>query len=145
MTRDWLVLSNLAATFFLTGLAWFLQVVHLPLMLDARGADFTIYAKKQRIRNTSLMAAPMLVELITAVWLAIDPPPRLARANLVVAALLVAQVWISTCAIVPLHSRLIESYDEGTIRAVIRRNWVRTIAWTSRAVLMTWLAGVLLS
>jgi hypothetical protein len=137
MKIDAVLVINLSATLFLTGLAWFLQVVHLPMLLRADKRGFALYAKTQRVRNTALMAGPMLIELITAIWLAVDTPHGLSRENLILAAALVAIIWLETFAfIVPLNSRLIQGFDEAAIRALIRRNWIRTIFWTVRSALM---------
>jgi hypothetical protein len=134
-----LVLSNLAATLFLTGVVWFLQVVQFPLLLHAGGNDFVAYVKAQRKRNTLLMALPMLVELITGVWLLVTPLPHRSVFHGVV---LLAFIWLVTLgSIVPLNSRLTRGYDESTIRVLIRDNWIRTICWTARSGLMIWITA----
>ena len=50
---------------------------------------------------------------------------------------LLAVVWISTFAVqVPLHRRLAEGYDAARHRRLVLSNWIRTLAWTARAVLV---------
>lgn len=133
------LLANLAATLFLTGLAWFLQVVHLPLMLRFDGPDFAAYAKSQRTRNTALMAPAMVTELITAAILVYDFAPVGSHRNMFHLALLVLIIWIVTFAsIIPLHSRLIRGFDAATVQTLIRRNWIRTGCWTLRATFLMW-------
>jgi hypothetical protein len=140
---DWiflscLLLTNVAATLFLTGVVWSLQMVQFPLMLSARGVDFTAYVRAQRTRNSILMALPMLVELITAIWLLTTP---ISSRHLINAMVLLAIIWIATFgAIAPLHSRIMRGYDEQAIRVLIRSNWIRTVCWTGRAGLMSWIA-----
>jgi len=132
-----LLLTSLTATLFLTGVVWFLQVVQFPLLLRVAGTDFVAYLKAQRKRNTLLMALPMLVELVTAIWLLWSPLPHRSVFHAVV---LLAFVWFMTFwSIVPLHSRLMRGYDESTIRILIRDNWIRTICWTGRAGFMIWI------
>jgi hypothetical protein len=134
-----LVLSNLAATLFLTGVVWFLQVVQFPLLLRAGGSNFVAYVKAQRKRNSLLMALPMLVELITGVWLLVTPLPHRDVFHGVV---LLGFIWLVTLgSIVPLNSRLTRGYDESTIRVLIRDNWIRTICWTGRSGLMIWITA----
>jgi hypothetical protein len=140
---DWiflsgLLLANVAATLFLTGVVWSLQMVQFPLMLSARGADFTAYVRAQRTRNSILMALPMLVEAVTGGWLLTTSIPS---RHMTDAMVLLAIIWIVTFgAIAPLHSRIVRGYDEHAIRVLIRTNWVRTVCWTGRAGLMTWSA-----
>ena len=139
MNVDVLVLSNLAATLFLVGLAWFLQTVHLPLLRRAAAIDFAGCVKAQRARNTALMALPMLIELITGIWLLATPLPH---QDVFHAFLLLAIIWIVTLAgIVPLNSHLTHAYDEGALRGLIRWNWIRTLCWTVRAAIMTWITA----
>jgi hypothetical protein len=132
-----LLLANLAATLFLTGIVWFLQVVQFPLLLRLAKADFVAYVKAQRKRNTLLMALPMLVELVTAIWLLVTPLPH---REVFHALVLLAFVWFVTFwSIVPLHSKLSRDYDESAIRILVRDNWIRTICWTGRAGFMIWM------
>ena len=35
-----------------------------------------------------------------------------------------------------LHTRLMDGYDAETIRRLIRTNWLRTLAWTLRGLLV---------
>lgn len=132
MSADALLLANLTSTLFLTGVAWVLQVVHFPLLRIDRAAS-------SRARNTALMSGPMLIELLTSVWLLIALP---AGRGLVFAAVLVAVIWITTFArIVPLHARLIRGRDQSTIGALLRWNWIRTAGWTVRSVIIIWIVA----
>jgi hypothetical protein len=132
-----LLLSNLAATLFLTGLVWELQAVQFPLMLHAGRLDFPNYVKHQRTRNSLLMAPAMLIELITGGLLLADP--HLPHRDVFHAALLIVVIWIVTFAsIVPIHSKLVRGYDESLIRKLIRRNWIRTVCWTLRSAILLW-------
>ena len=129
--------ANLAATLFLTGLVWELQVVQFPLMLRAGGLDFPSYVKHQRSRNTLLMAPAMLIELITGLWLLADP--HLPHRDVLHAALLIGIIWVVTFAsIVPLHSKLIRGYDQSAVSPLIRHNWIRTVCWTLRSAILLW-------
>src|ERR1700683_5031384 len=95
MSSNAVVLITLAATLFLTGLSWFLQIVHLPLLSSV---DLAF----SRRRNTLLMAGPMLIELITAILLW----------TYGVALLLVVIIWLITfLRHIPLYRQLIRVYD----------------------------------
>lgn len=107
-------------------MAWTLQVVQLPLFRIAARPDFV---KAHRRRNTILMAPPMLVELVGAVWL--WQIPALA---LVLAIWTVTFVWY-----IPAYSRLAQGHT-GAIRQLTAWNWVRTLCWTVRAALLLWIA-----
>jgi hypothetical protein len=136
-----LLLTNLAATLFLTGLIWCLQMVQFPLMLRAGGFDFPGYVKQQRTRNTIVMAPVMLIEMVTAVWLLFDD--RVPHRDAFHAFLLLVVIWIVTFAsIVPIHSKLGRGFDEAAIRVLIRRNWIRTMCWSLRSAILLWITLV---
>ena len=51
---------------------------------------------------------------------------------------LVFVVWLSTFALqVPIHNRLKIRKDEILIRRLVVSNWIRTLAWSFKAVLIT--------
>jgi hypothetical protein len=53
---------ELMSALFMTGLIWFVQAVHYPL-LTSFGADSTAYQSAHMRRTTQVVAAPMLAEL----------------------------------------------------------------------------------
>jgi hypothetical protein len=122
-----ILLANLGCALFLAGIAWFLQVVQLPLLRDA--ADFSRYIRAHRLRNTLLMALPMAVELVSAM--------RLWESGGVVATVLLVLVlatWLATFAgIIPGFRRLVRGYDKMAVNRLIGWNGVRTVCWTARS------------
>jgi len=140
-----LLLVNLASTLFLTGLVWFLQVVHLPVFFTVDHGDFARAVARHRRRNTLLMAGPMLAEIYTATRLAWSKTPldgaALTSDMLNWALGLLAIIWIVTFAWhMPQYRRLGSGYDEPAIRGLILSNWVRTACWTGRSAIMLWIA-----
>ncbi len=82
----------------------------------------------------------MAVELVTALA-ALLPRLRPAFVSQPVAAasaILVVAIWASTGLIqVPLHDRLGSNPAAETVRRLVLSNWLRTVLWSSRAVLLT--------
>lgn len=120
-----------AATAFMVGLIWFVQVVHYPLFSRVGAGQFPVYAREHQVRTTLVVMPPMLVELGTAALLPTLPETRgaLAWAGLG----MVGAIWVSTFAVqVPLHARLGRGYDERAQRRLVATNWVRTVLWTAR-------------
>jgi hypothetical protein len=142
---DAVFLLNLAATWFMTGLIWFVQVVHYPLMGGALGDGFAAYHRQHVARTTRIVAPVMLLELATAAllpWLRpAEVPVVIAWAALVL--LLVA--WGSTVLLqIPRHNALAACYADATRGALCRTNWIRTIAWSARGVILLYSAGQIL-
>jgi hypothetical protein len=118
-----LLLANLAATLLLTGIAWSLQFVQLPLL---RVDD----AEPHRRRNSALVAPIMAVETVTAALLLRDP-----SMPIVTAFVLWIGVAIGTAGYTLAHSR-------NRPGLLPRWNLVRALCWTARsAILLSICAG----
>ncbi len=137
-----LVLINLAATLFMTGLVWFVQVVHYPLYSRVPPAGFVAYQTAHTRVTTWVVGLPMLIELATSILLLVDPPTPVSSMALWLGLALTGLIWASTAAVqIPLHDVLTAGYDGPTQRKLVRSNWVRTIAWSIRSGLMLWIAS----
>jgi hypothetical protein len=130
------VWAHLAATLFLAGLIWCIQVVHYPLM-DRVGAErFAEFHRRHSVRISLIVIPLMLVEAATALLLVVSVPIGVPRALPALGLGLLAIVWVSTFAVqVPLHSRLARGFDPKAHRRLVNSNWLRTAAWSLRAAL----------
>jgi hypothetical protein len=139
-----LYILQLAATLFMTGLIWFVQIVHYPLFAtvenNSTAAGFREYETRHANRTSFVVFPPMAVELMTALA-ALHPalrPTLLTQNAAVASAILVTAIWISTGLVqVPLHNRLASDPGPQTIRRLVSSNWMRTLLWTARAVLLS--------
>lgn len=134
-----LVATHAAVTWALTGLIWFVQVVHYPLFAAVGPVAFPGY-HAAHTRLTTLVVAPlMLAEAALAFWLVAGraDPGWAAWAG----GALVVVVWLATFGLsVPRHNWLaVHGADADVIRTLASTNWLRTMAWTARAVLAWWM------
>jgi hypothetical protein len=124
------------ATLSMTGLIWFVQVVHYPLFGAVGEREFVGYAAAHVRRTTAVVAPLMLAEAATAAWLALRPPSPGAVWATTAGFLLLLVAWISTALLqVPCHRRLERGPDRAAVDRLVASNWIRTSAWTVRAVL----------
>lgn len=141
----WVFLAQVAATLYMTGLIWFVQVVHYPLFGGVGREGFSVYEQRHSLLTTWVVAPAMLVELATALVLLWNRPPQLPLPALVVGAGLVAVIWLSTYLLqVPCHNRLTAGFDETIHQRLVVSNWIRTFAWTARSALLVGLVDRLL-
>lgn len=142
---DWLLAVQLVATLTMVGIIWFVQVVHYPLMAWVGPDRFCEYSLLHQTRTTWVVVGPMLLEACTFVALVGLHPTAILSPWHFTAGLLLAAIWGSTFLWqVPLHQRLAAGFDEVLLRRLVRTNWLRTWAWTARAVLLAaalWTAG----
>ena len=129
---------NLAATWFMAGLIWLVQVVHYP-QFDAVGPEHWPAYHERHVRHITFVVGPaMLLELATALLLLWLRPPGVPAWLLWAGAGMAALLWLSTALVqVPDHDRLGRAFEAATHRRLVATNWVRTALWTGRGVLMS--------
>jgi hypothetical protein len=136
VTLPALLFAHFVSTLLMVGLIWFVQIVHYPLMAAVAPECFPHYERQHQSLTTYVVAAPMLVEMISGLALLTYPELRTSWTFLAAESLL-AIIWVSTWGLqVPLHNALSACHDQQCIRRLVRTNWIRTIAWTARAVLI---------
>ena len=128
-----LLLANAAATLFMCGLIWFVQVVHYPLLAHVGRAELPTAHDRHSRSVTWLVLPPMSVELVTAGALALSPPAGTPAALAWIGLALAAALWAVTGLIqVPAHARVARE-GAAAVAALVAGNWVRTALWTARA------------
>ncbi|HLM67342.1 MAG TPA: hypothetical protein VK358_07440, partial [Longimicrobium sp.] len=133
----WIFILHLAATAVMVGVIWFVQVVHYPLMALVGREGYPAYQAAHSRRTTWVVMPPMLLEMGTGVWLALRPSPFLPASAAWAGVALLAVVWLSTFFLqVPQHRRLEGGFDAAAHHRLVRSNWIRTIAWTLRGLLV---------
>ncbi len=136
-----LLLSNFAATLFMIGVIWFVQVVHYPLFAKTGSADFRAYELRHTSLTTWVVAPPMLVEGGTALLLFWFKPTGASTWQLSIGLALLAVIWLSTALVqVPCHNSLSQGFDPAVHQRLVRTNWIRTAAWSLRGLLVLWMA-----
>lgn len=142
MTSATLIL-HAAATWAMTGLIWFVQVVHYPLFARVGADGFADYETAHAARTTWVVAPLMIAEAATALWLALARPPGVRAEAAWLGLGLVVVIWGSTAFLqVPRHSELAAGFSVEAHRALVATNWARTVAWSVRAGLAAWLLRV---
>ena len=113
------------------------QVVHYP-MLATYSAFAPATAATDHQRRISWVVGPLMAaEGVTALILLFDRPPTMSAVSAWVAAGFLGVALSSTVLFqVPLHRRLAEHHDADAARRLIVSNWIRTVAWTARGVVL---------
>jgi hypothetical protein len=134
---------QLFATLYMTGLIWFVQLVHYPMLADVPRDAFVAFERTHQARTLWAVGPMMLLELATAVAMLVARPAGVPAWAPVAGLLLLAVVDGSTALYFgPLHGRLAEGFDESLHRDLVRWNWLRTVGWTARGALLLWVASL---
>ena len=128
-----LLLVQLAACAAMTGIIWMVQIAIYPLFARLEGDALDDYHTRYMARVTYVIAPLMFIEAASCAaclylgdWQKMTP-----------SFLLIAIDWASTALIqVPQHAKL----TPKTVPALVHFNWIRTIAWTTRTVLLASMA-----
>ncbi len=135
-----LLLANAAATLVMVGVIWFVQVVHYPLFGSVGAESFTAYSEDHSRLTTYVVGPPMLLEAATTIPLIFLHPEPVPTLLPWAGAVLLAVVWLSTALLqVPGHRTLGLGFDPRAHRFLVTSNWVRTIAWSARGILVLWM------
>ncbi len=140
----WLLVIQALASVFMCGVAWFVQVVHYPLFARVGADGYSGYQEAHMRLTTRVVFPPMVVELICAIavliWLPAGVPMWAAWLGIALA----VGLWISTGAVqVPAHDVLRSGFNATAHRRLVRTSWIRTAAWSARAVLAVWMLTLL--
>lgn len=139
----WLLVIHAAATCFMAGVIWIIQVVHYPLFAMVGTDGFSAYERSHAARITPVVGTAMLIEAVCSGLLLLAMGDLAARGiprwMPIAGAVLLAAIWLSTFALqVPLHGQLAQGFDDAAHSALVRSNWIRTVAWSARAALAAW-------
>lgn len=131
---DIVFLIHTAATLYMTGLIWFVQVVHYPLFARVEASHYAEYQARHMSLTTWVVGPPMLVEGVTAMVLVWQRPPYFCAVSAWIGLALAGVLALSTAFLqVPQHEKLKHSFDAAAHRTLVRSNWLRTVAWTARS------------
>lgn len=131
---NWIFIIHLFFTLYMTGVIWFVQVVHYPLMGKIGNEAFEEYEKQHQKRTFLIVGIQMIIELFTGLlllWQQSYNPLQWWNVGLLVI------IWISTFFIQsPLHGKLGNEYRVAWQQKLVNTNWIRTVAWTLRSLIL---------
>ncbi|MFC3833557.1 MULTISPECIES: hypothetical protein [Deinococcus] len=134
-----LLVVHAALTWALVGLILTIQIVHYPLFSRVGAAGYAAYQREHVTRITTLVAPLMLAELVTGAALVAWPPSLRFSPSGWLGLGLIAVVWMSTALVQsPAHGRLATGFNPAWHTRLVTTNWVRTVVWLGRGVLVGW-------
>jgi len=132
-SQETIFLVQVLATAMMTGIIWFVQIVHYPLFSKIPPQGFVSYELLNTTATGLLVGPIMLVEISTAFLLLILRSPVAFQLVYLLALGCLILVWLSTFFLqVPLHSLLSSRPDTEAMRSLVLTNWIRTLFWTLR-------------
>lgn len=139
---EYLLLAHLAATLYMVGLIWFVQIVHYPLFSRVGEDGFSQYSEAHSRLTGYVVGPPMLIEAGTALILVFLRPEGVPLYLALTGLALVGVIWLSTALLqVPRHTDLGSGFDRSAWRGLVGTNWIRTAAWSVRGIVVLCMAA----
>lgn len=137
-----ILLLNVAATLYMVGLIWCVQIVHYPLFAQVGKDGFAAYEAAHSSLITLVVGPPMLLEAATTGLLLFFRSPVIRLSEAIIGVVLLAVIWLSTMFLqVPQHSLLSAGFDMVAHQFLVSSNWLRTVAWSLRGALVLWMTA----
>lgn len=133
---------HIFTTFAMTGVIWFVQIVHYPLFQKVGYNNFVAYELAHTRLIGCVVIPLMLGELFSGIAL-INSTISTTWPWLFYTGLgLIGINWLITFTLfVPMHRSLARAYNQKICRRLVRLNWLRTIVWTVRSVFIVVMMG----
>ena len=131
-----ILIANLLSSIMMTGIIWFVQIVHYPLFAKVPTNLLVEYERSHSRRTGAIVVPLMLVDLSTTVLLCLPLFNQEGSPLPVIGAAILAVVWMSTFAVqLPLHRKLSKLGDYATVQRLVNTNWIRTLGWSARSII----------
>lgn len=127
--------SLLLSTSLMVGAIWIVQLVHYPAFLFVDPKKFKDFEAFHAKTISYIVMPLMLTELFCSVSLFLTSNSQ--WLPLSINLFLLLMIWIITFFIsVPCHTQLTQGYNETIIKRLVNTNWLRTLLWSSRWLLL---------
>ena len=128
---------HLVLASIMVGVIWVIQLVHYP---SFRYTDKEKYVSFQifHMRNISFIVMPVMVlELLSGLLLVLYHSNH--ESLLRISFILLLIIWLVTALFfAQIHQKLSKGYDETLVRKLVSLNWIRTLIWTIRTIIITY-------
>lgn len=131
---------HVVITLLITGMMWFIQLIHYPLLKLVGGDSFQTYESAHTRLAIFIVVSLMVFEAITGVLLLIWHPQAVSIPQIWLGLGLLAVIWLSTMFLqVPQHHILAKGFDAKAHHFLVQSNWIRTLAYSLRTALLLWI------
>ena len=126
------------------GMIWFLQLNHYPLYANVGRDVFREYVTAHNERLLLPIVLPGVLAFASSIALALWHPAEIPDWSVWIVVALNAVTGMSTALLQgPAHGALArDGYSAPLVRKLLATNWLRTAAWTTNGVLLTWMTAL---
>ena len=137
LPNNFVLLGHLIFTSIMTGVIWVIQIVHYPSFHFIEKELYTAFQKFHMNKISIIVIPIMLAELITGIMLFIDKGSK--SPFLIISFVILVLIWLITGVFFSkAHNELMTGYQELVVNQLVVMNWIRTLLWTLRLLLLTY-------
>ena len=135
LPNNFVLLGHLIFTSIMTGVIWVIQIVHYPSFHFIEKELYTAFQKFHMNKISIIVMPIMLAELITGIMLFLDKSSK--SPLLTISIIILVLIWLITGVFFSkAHNELIAGYQELVVNQLVVMNWIRTLLWTFRLLLL---------
>ena len=137
LPNNFVLLGHLIFTSIMTGVIWVIQIVHYPSFHFIEKELYTAFQKFHMNKISIIVIPIMLAELITGMMLFLDRGSK--SPFLIISFVILVLIWLITGVFFSkAHNELMTGYQELVVNQLVVMNWIRTLLWTLRLLLLTY-------
>ncbi len=126
---------HLISTSMMVAIIWIVQILHYPTFKFVDRKKYEDFQDFHMKRISYLIIPIMLVEICSGVMVLILDSSLYSPFGISI--MLLIFIWVLTVLLFSkVHSYLLKGYDEDSINKLISLNWIRTISWTVRLIIL---------
>ena len=126
---------HLIFTSIMVGVIWVIQLVHYPSFHFIKPDMYTVFQKFHMEKISIIVMPIMIAELITVLLLLYNKDSK--NTLIIISFILLIMIWgITAVFFSGVHNKLITGYQETIVNNLVVMNWIRTLLWTMRLLLL---------
>jgi len=138
ITSDYyLFMIHLVSTSFMVGVIWIVQLVHYPTFLFIDEQKSYDFQKFHMSRISYIVMPAMTTELFSGIYIYIYSNMAIDSKLFLLSLTILIINWIITALVfVEMHNKLLINYKIEIISLLVKWNWLRTLLWSVRLILL---------
>lgn len=138
------LLLHAAITFAMTGIIWFVHLIHYPVM-NALTWQREVFEKIHWQKTMKIAVIMLILELGTGIVFVLFHPVNIPSSLPISGLWLIVLIWITTWWLcVPSHCQLKQKYSENSIQNLMKANKWRAVLWSLRSAIIAYSLFIIL-
>ena len=132
LNNDNIVINiHFASTAVMVGVIWVIQLLHYPTFYYIEKNNYSQFQKFHMNRISYIVIPAMVIEMLSGIMLVIINDDFIISFSLLVCIWIITFVFFTN-----IHQRLLSKYENTAVEKLVNLNWIRTVFWTVRLVIL---------